>query len=442
MSRELLHVIDQISYERGLDRATVLKALETALMSAARKRLGPTGELRAQLNEETGELEILCQKTVVESITDPLVEISLKEARKIDSEAVLGNQIEALTNLTEFGRIAAQTAKQVIIQRVREAERDLIHQDFIEREGEIITGVVHHKEKGDLVIDLGKTEGLLPKKEQIPRESYRNGDRIRAYILEVRKTIRGPQIILSRTAPEFLIRLFEMEVPEISDGIVKIHAAAREPGERAKIAVVSTNKDVDPVGACVGMKGSRVQSVVRELRGEKVDIVEWSEDRKKYLVHALSPAVVAKIEIASAEHSIRVIVPDDQLSLAIGKKGQNVRLASKLLGWDINIKSLTTLDEEAQKETREKQKQQLMQTLGIRSPQAAALVEAGLVDLRRLAHTSAETLEELKGVGEKSARAIITAAGAALKAQPPAPPDDAESPRDEQGHERENGSEN
>jgi N utilization substance protein A len=344
MNRELLHVIDQISFERGIDRTEVIQALETALISASRKRLGENGQLQARLNETTGNLDILVMKTVVEKPVDILAEISLAAARAIDPAAQLGGTVEALTDLADFGRVAAQTAKQVIMQRVREAERDHIHLDFKGREGEILTGTVHHKEKGDLYVDLGKTEGLLPKKEQIPRESYRSGDQLRAYVLEVRRTIRGPQVILSRTAPEFLVRLFELEVPEIRQGLVKVLGAARDPGERAKIAVLSTAKDVDPVGACVGMKGSRVQSVVRELRGEKVDIVPFAEDVRTFLVNALAPAGVDRVEIDAERHALLAVVPDDQLSLGIGKRGQNVRLAAKLVGWEVDIKSRTEVD--------------------------------------------------------------------------------------------------
>ncbi len=344
MNRELLHVIDQISFERGIDRTEVIQALETALISASRKRLGENGQLQARLNESTGDLDILVVKTVVERPADVLAEISLAAARAIDPSAVLGGTVEALTDLADFGRVAAQTAKQVIMQRVRAAERDHIHLDFKGREGEILTGTVHHKEKGDLYVDLGKTEGLLPKKEQIPRESYRSGDQLRAFVLEVHRTIRGPQVILSRTAPEFLVRLFELEVPEIRQGLVKVLGAARDPGERAKIAVLSTARDVDPVGACVGMKGSRVQSVVRELRGEKVDIVPFAEDVRQFLVNALAPAIVDRVEIDAGRHTLLAVVPDDQLSLGIGKRGQNVRLASKLVGWEVDIKSRTEVD--------------------------------------------------------------------------------------------------
>lgn len=344
MNRELLHVIDQISFERGIDRTEVIQALETALISASRKRLGENGQLQARLNETTGNLDILVVKTIVERPADILAEISLTAARAIDPAAELGGTVEAQTDLADFGRVAAQTAKQVIMQRVREAERDHIHLDFKGREGEILTGTVHHKEKGDLYVDLGKTEGLLPKKEQIPRESYRSGDQLRAFVLEVRRTIRGPQVILSRTAPDFLVRLFELEVPEIRQGLVKVLGAARDPGERAKIAVLSTAKDVDPVGACVGMKGSRVQSVVRELRGEKVDIVPFADDVRTFLVNALAPAIVDRVEIDDGRHTLLAVVPDDQLSLGIGKRGQNVRLASKLVGWEVDIKSRTEVD--------------------------------------------------------------------------------------------------
>lgn len=414
MSKELLRVIDQISYERGLSRETVLRALETALVSASRKRLGPTGEIRCRLNEDNGDLEIYSIKTIVEKPSDPLAEISLEDAKQIDGEAAIGGEVEALTNLTEFGRIAAQTAKQVIIQRVREAERDLIHDDYKDREGEIISGAVHHKEKGDLYVDLGKTEGLLPRKEQIPRESYRNGDQIRAYIKEVRKTVRGPQIILSRTAPEFLIRLFELEVPEIGQGLIKILGAAREPGERAKIAVFSSSKEIDPVGACVGVKGSRVQSVVRELRGEKVDIVEWSNDMEPYIRNALSPAQVERIEIDEENRNLLVIVPDDQLSLAIGKKGQNVRLASTLLRWGIDVKSQAVLQEESDVEAQANRIRDLAGRLGIRIPQAESLLDAGPVDMKSLAESALENLMELKGIGEKTALSIIESARSAL----------------------------
>ncbi len=344
MNQELMHIIKQISFERGIDQNEVVEALETALISASRKRLGENGQLKARLNETTGNLDILVLKTIVERPSDVLAEISLTAARAIDPAAALGGTVEALTDLADFGRVAAQTAKQVIMQRVREAERDHIHLDFKGREGEILTGTVHHKEKGDLYIDLGKTEGLLPKKEQIPRESYRGGDQLRAYVLEVRRTLRGPQVILSRTAPEFLVRLFELEVPEIRQGLVKVLGAARDPGERAKIAVLSTAKDVDPVGACVGMKGSRVQSVVRELRGEKVDIVPYAEDVRTFLVNALAPAVVDRVEIDAGRHALLAVVPDDQLSLGIGKRGQNVRLAAKLVGWEVDIKSRTEVD--------------------------------------------------------------------------------------------------
>jgi N utilization substance protein A len=424
MNRELMRVIDQISFERGLDRAEVVKALEEALISASHKRLGPEERLRARFDEATGNLEILVKKTVVERPADPLTEIALAPARALDPAAELGGTVEAPTDLADFGRIAAQTAHQVLMQRVREAERGHIHDDFKGREGAILSGVVHHKEKGDLYVDLGKTEGFLPKKEQIPRESYRNGDRLRAYVLEVRRTIRGPQIILSRTAPEFLVRLFEIEVPEIRQGIVKVLGAARDPGERAKITVQSTAKDVDAVGACVGLKGSRVQSVVRELRGEKVDIVPWSEDVRVLLANALAPAAVERVEVDQARRRLLAVVADDQLSLAIGKKGQNVRLAAKLLDWEVDIKSRTELEgpppEAAPAAGAAAERRSLAELLGIRAPQVAALLEAGLTDIDRIGALTLAELEAVPGLGAKSAAAIREAIDRIRAGAPPA----------------------
>jgi N utilization substance protein A len=415
MNRELMHVIDQICFERGIDRTEVVKALEEALISASRKRLGPEDRLRLVVREPAGDLEILVTKTVVERPADTLAEIALGPARAIAPGVELGGSVEVPTDLADFGRIAAQTAHQVLTQRVREAERDHIHHDYKGREGEIITGVVHHKEKGDLYVDLGKTEGLLQKKEQIPRESYRNGDRVRAYVLEMRRTARGPQVILSRTAPEFLVRLFELEVPEIRQGIVKVLGAARDPGERAKLAVLSTARDVDPVGACVGMKGSRVQSVVRELRGEKVDIVPFAEDVRTFLANALAPAAVERVEVDAARHHLLAVTADDQPSLAIGKKGQNVRLAAKLLGWEVDIKSRVELEgpaaagEEATAAAAEAgapERRSLAEALGIRAQQVSALLAAGLTDIDAVAALSREQLEAIPGLGAKSAAAI------------------------------------
>ncbi|MBE9529292.1 MAG: transcription termination/antitermination protein NusA, partial [Proteobacteria bacterium] len=280
-------------------------------------------------------------KTVVEEVGDEDLQISLPEAVELDPEAVLDDVIGVKLDSNEFGRIDAQTAKQIIIQKVRDAERDIVFKEYTDKKGEIITGIVHRFERGDIIVDLGRAEAILPKKEQVRREGYRQGERIRGIVLDVLSESRGPQVVLSRTHPGFLIKLFQMEVPEVYEGIVEIKGAAREPGDRAKIAVVSNNYDVDPVGACVGVKGSRVQAVVQELKGEKIDIIHWSEEAAIYVKNTLSPAVISKVITDSDEHAMEVVVPDDQLSLAIGKKGQNVRLAAKLTGWKIDIRTET-----------------------------------------------------------------------------------------------------
>jgi N utilization substance protein A len=342
VNQELLHIIDQICREKGIEKAVLVEAILSAVLSAARKRFGSAENLKARLDEATGAIVLVSSKTVVpeDELTDESTNISLEEAQKIDASITLGGVIEITHEIDDFGRIAAQTAKQVIIQKVREAERDMIYREFKDRQGELVNGMVGRIEReGNLIVDLGKTEALLPRREQSFREAFRRGDRIRAYILEVKRSSSGHQVILSRTHPGFLIRLFEMEVPEIYEGIVEIKEAVRDPSGRAKIAVMSHDKDVDPVGACVGMKGMRVQAVVQELRGEKIDIIQWTVDQEQFVRNALSPAKVTRVYIDNAEKAMQVIVPDDQLSLAIGKRGQNVRLAAKLTHWKIDIKS-------------------------------------------------------------------------------------------------------
>jgi N utilization substance protein A len=337
----LKHTIDQIVKEKGIDKDVVLEALELAVLTAANKKFRNSRELEAHYNPEVGEVELFEFVTVVEEVLDSYKEIDLDEAREIDPDVEVGDSLGMKMDATGFSRIAAQTAKQVIIQRVREAERETIFNEFLERQGEVINGVVRRFEKGDLVVDLGRAEALLPHKEQAPREVYRQGDRVKALITEIRMTTKGPLILLSRTHPMMLAKLFEAEVPEIAEGIVEIKNVVREPGGRAKIAVCSHDSDVDPVGACVGMRGSRVQNVVSELRGEKIDIIPWSEDIARFACNALSPAVVSKVYVDEDNRSMEIIVADDQLSLAIGKRGQNVRLAAKLTGWKIDIKSET-----------------------------------------------------------------------------------------------------
>jgi transcription termination/antitermination protein NusA len=339
VNQEILRIIEQISREKGIEKDILLAGVEAAVLSAAKRRYGPVETLQAHFNPQTGTLDLTIAKTVVVQLQDPKTEVGLDQARAFDLEAKEGDLLHIPLEVEGFGRIAAQTAKQVIIQKVREAERDIVYQEYKGREGELVNGVVQRFEKGDIILDLGKTEALLPRKEQSQRETFQRGERVRAYILEVRKGTSGPQIIVSRTHPGLVERLFEMEVPEIYEGIIEIKGAVREPNGRAKIAVYSRDRAVDPIGACVGMRGVRVQSVVQELRGEKIDIVQWSEDSSTFVANALSPAKIYKINMNLDGRAMEVIVEDDQLSLAIGKKGQNVRLAAKLTKWRLDIKS-------------------------------------------------------------------------------------------------------
>ena len=333
------HAIEQIVKEKGIERQVVLEAMEQAVLSAANKKYRNTRDLEARYNLDTGEVELFEFVTVVDEVQDSYKEISLDEAREIDPDVEIGDSLGEKLDASGFSRIAAQTAKQVIIQKVREAERETIFNEYSDRQWEIITGMVRRFEKGDLLVDLGRAEAVLPSKEQMPREVYRPGDRIRAIITEIRMTTKGPQIILSRTHPSMLAKLFEAEVPEIAEGIVEINAIVRDPGSRAKVAVSSNDSDVDPVGACVGMRGARVQNVVSELRGEKIDIIPWSEDIARFACNALSPAQVSKVFVDEDNRALEVVVADDQLSLAIGKRGQNVSLAARLTGCRIDIKS-------------------------------------------------------------------------------------------------------
>lgn len=338
-SISLKHAIEQIVKEKGIDRQVVLEAMEQAVLTAANKKYRNTRDLEARYNPETGEVELFEFVTVVDEVVDSYREIDLEEAREIDPDVEVGDSLGEKLDASGFTRIAAQTAKQVIIQKVREAERETIFNEYSDRQWEIITGMVRRFEKGDLLVDLGRAEAVLPSKEQMPREVYRPGDRIRALITDIRMTTKGPQIILSRAHPSMLAKLFEAEVPEVAEGIVEINAVVRDPGSRAKIAVSSNDSDVDPVGACVGMRGARVQNVVSELRGEKIDIIPWSEDIARFACNALSPAQVSKVFVDEDNRALEVIVAEDQLSLAIGKRGQNVSLAARLTGCRIDIKS-------------------------------------------------------------------------------------------------------
>ena len=341
MNINLNHIIDQVVKDKGIDRAVLVEALEAAVLSAANKKYRNTRDLEAHFNDEAGEVEVFEFVTVVDEVENSYQEIDLNEAREIDPDVENGDSLGMKMDAGSFSRIAAQTAKQVIIQKVREAEREGVYNEFKDRIGELVNGIVRRYERGDLIVDLGRTEALLPHREQVPRENYRQGDRVRAYISDVRMATKGPQIILSRTHPGLLIELFRLEVPEVAEAIVEIKAVSREPGSRAKIAVMSNDPDVDPIGACVGMRGARVQNVVSELRGEKIDIINWTPDIARFACSALAPADVTRVYVDNDVEALEVIVPDDQLSLAIGKKGQNVRLAAKLTGWKIDIMSET-----------------------------------------------------------------------------------------------------
>ncbi|HEY5658934.1 MAG TPA: transcription termination factor NusA [Myxococcota bacterium] len=393
--------IDQVAKDKGIDASEIIAALEDAMKQAARRERGQDTEIEARFNEDLGEVELFEFREVVERVEDETRQISIEDAHQYDPDAEMGDEIGVKIDTTGFGRILAQTAKQVIIQRIREAERDTVYEEYKDRQGEIVNGIVRRFEKGAIIIDLGRAEAVLPLKEQVPRENYRPNDRVRAYVLEVNKNTKGSQIVLSRTCIEMLTKLFEQEVPEIYEGIVTIQAAAREPGGRSKIAVSSRDSDVDPVGACVGMKGSRVQSVVQELRGERIDIVPWSPDPARYVCSALSPAQVSKVIIDDAEQSMDVIVSDDQLSLAIGRKGQNVRLAVQLTGWKIDIKSESKMRELARWLA-----EAVSVVEGCGDADAELLLQQGITSLEDLANCAAEMLSQLPGIDEAGAAAI------------------------------------
>ena len=339
MNAEFMQAFEELGKEKGIAPEILFDAIEAALISAYKRNFGSAQNVRVSLDRITGEIHVFARKIVVTELTEQHLEVSLAEAKEIDPRYEENDIIEIEVTPKDFGRIAAQTAKQVVVQRIREAERGIIYDEFSNRESDILTGIVQRIEQKNVFIDLGKAEAILAPTEQIPFEQYKHGDRVKSYIIEVKKTTKGPQILGSRTHPGLLKRLFELEVPEIQDGIVEIKSVAREPGMRSKIAVYSRDEDIDPVGACVGHKGMRVQTIVDELKGEKIDIVKWSPDPVKYIANSLSPAKVVSVEVNEIEKISKVIVPDFQLSLAIGKEGQNARLAAKLTGWKIDIKS-------------------------------------------------------------------------------------------------------
>lgn len=405
MISDLSKVLEQVSREKGVDREILISTLEEAVRTAARKKLGQNYDLEINFNDELGEIEIFEFKDVVEKVSNKHLEVSLEEAKKIDPDAEIGDSLGIKMGTDELGRIAAQSAKQVIMQRLREAERNIVFDDFKDRRGEIIHGIVQRFDKGAIIVNLGRTEAELPLKEQIPRENYKQGDRIRAYILDVKQYSRGPQITLSRTHPNFLSVLFENEVPEINEGIVKIVQVAREPGSRAKIAVTSKDSDVDPVGACVGMKGSRVQAVVQELRGEKIDIVPWDPDPAKFICNALAPAEIIRVLVDEANQSMEVVVPDDQLSLAIGRRGQNVRLASKISGWNLDVTNEANYNMSLKEAYNS-----LLSLDGVGEATATNLYQEGFRSVKDVAGANVEELAQVKGIGAEKAEKIIESA--------------------------------
>lgn len=346
MKREIMAVIEQVGREKGIDKDRVLAAVESALLTAAKKRYGNNENIQVQIDPDTGEISIVLLKTISENVTDAKTQISLEEAREIDAEAESGDEIGSLLEMEEFGRIAAQAAKQVICQKVREAEWESVEREYSKKEGDLVNGVILGQERRNYLVEIGKTEALLPVHEQISREVHRRGDRVRALLLEVRRTPKDVQVILSRAHPQFVVKLFQLEVPEVMEKIVEIKGVVREPGDRTKIAVISRDKAVDPVGACVGIKGSRVQAIVRELKGEKIDIIPWTTDPRVFIGEALNPASIEKVGIDEEKKAALVVVADSQLSLAIGKNGQNVRLAAKLTGWKIDIISASEYEKE------------------------------------------------------------------------------------------------
>ncbi|MHB2168275.1 transcription termination factor NusA [Alsobacter sp. R-9] len=402
---ELLQIADAVAREKVIDRQIVLTAMEDAIAKAARSRYGTETEVHAEINPRTGELRLSRYLHVVERVENPAIEIALPDAQRFNPAAQVGDTIADTLPPFDFGRIAAQSAKQVIVQKVREAERDRQYEEYKDRIGEIVNGVVKRAEYGNVIVDLGRGEGIVRRDELIPREAFRPGDRIRAYVYDVRREQRGPQIFLSRTHPQFMAKLFAQEVPEIYDGIIEVKAVARDPGSRAKIAVISRDSSIDPVGACVGMRGSRVQAVVGELQGEKIDIIPWSPDVATFIVNALQPAEVAKVVLDEDAERIEVVVPDDQLSLAIGRRGQNVRLASQLTGWDIDILTEAEESERRQKEFVERTGI-FMEALDVDEVVGQLLASEGFRSVEEIAYVEPAELASIEGFDEETAAEI------------------------------------
>jgi N utilization substance protein A len=413
---ELLQIADAVAREKSIDREVVLTAMEEAIQKAARSRYGAENEIRTQIDRSTGEIVLNRMLEVVEDVQVPAIEISIEEAQSRNPAARVGDFILEPLPPVDFGRIATQTAKQVIVQKVRDAERERQFEEYKDRIGEIVHGTVKRVEYGNVIADLGRAEAVARRDEQLPRESFRTQDRIRAYIVDVRREQRGPQIFLSRTHPDFMAKLFSQEVPEIYDGIIEIKGVARDPGSRAKISVLSNDNSIDPVGACVGMRGSRVQAVVNELQGEKIDIIQYSPDPATHIVNALAPAEVVKVVLDEEAQRIEVVVPDEQLSLAIGRRGQNVRLASQLTGWDIDI--LTEAEESDRRQEEFRQHSELfMDALNVDEVIAQLLVTEGFEALDEVAYVELQELAEIEGFDEETAQELQTRAREYIEAQ-------------------------
>jgi N utilization substance protein A len=394
-STELTRVIESVGKDRGIKKEIIISALEQAILMAAQKKYGPNAILEAHYNTDSGEIDLFLFKKVVDSEPEMLEEseeINLTEARELDPDCSIGDELGVKVETPGFGRIDAQTAKQVIFQKVRDAEREIIFNEFIHRKGEVITGIARRMERGNLIIDLGKTDAILPRQDIIPGEMIKPGDRVQAYLSDVATTTRGPQIYLSRTSPKYLMKLFETEVPEVRDGIVEIKLCAREPGARAKIAVISKDRDIDPVGACVGMKGVRVQNVIQELRGEKIDIIPWSDNPVVFVRSALSPAEISSVRLDERAKAMEIMVEDDQLSLAIGRRGQNVRLASQLTGWKLDIISKSKLQRRTSDSIFN-----LQHIEGVSETLAHGLYGAGFMNMKQVAEATPEQLQRVPG---------------------------------------------
>ena len=399
---ELGRMIETLGKDRGIDKRVVIRAIEQAFLVTARKKFGIQGEYETRYNDQDDEVEIYQYKNVVESVKDPIIEITINDARNLDGDVEIGDQLGIKIENPNFTRVDVQTARQIIFQKVRDAEREILFSDFKHREGELVTGIARRYERGNVIVDLGKSDAVLSRKELIPGENFKTGDRIQAYLSEVVMTNRGPEIRLSRTSPMYLVKLFEVEVPEILDGNIEIKSAAREPGQRAKIAVYTSDKEIDPVGACVGMKGSRVQNIVNELQGEKIDIVRWNSDVEQFAKAALAPSEITNIQVDHSSSSMDVVVEEDQLSLAIGRRGQNVRLAAMLTGYKINIISKTKLQEKIKKAV-----ENLVQINSISDARAQMLVQNGIMSLGDLAALDAERLSEIIHGSESDAANIL-----------------------------------